>query len=149
MYSIFSADEKTKNGPCFLFPVICRRIFFSEKKRNNQNKVALKSSVLVAKKKVIIFTLVPFAVWEAEEELVYVLLFALYRVSEISAKPSQISGKYMKGGKCKKCAIFLSLLFVENVRNSSRLGFSERFSNVRHFLLNYSYSQLNKILCIS
>ena len=110
MYSIFSADEKTKNGPCFLFPVICRRIFFSEKKRNNQNKVALKSSVLVAKKKVIIFTTAPFAVWEAEEELVYVLLFALYRVSEISAKPSQISGKYMKGGKCKKCAIFRNLL---------------------------------------
>ena len=46
MYSIFSADEKTKNGPCFLFPVICRRIFFSEKKRNNQNKVALRKKLL-------------------------------------------------------------------------------------------------------
>ena len=81
MYSIFSADEKTKNGPCFLFPVICRRIFFSEKKRNNQNKVALKSSVLVAKKKVIIFTLVPFGVWEAEEE--HGLCFALCTLQSV------------------------------------------------------------------
>ena len=135
MYSIFSADEKTKNGPCFLFPVICRRIFFSEKKRNNQNKVALRKKLLFLHWLLLLYGRLRRS-W---------FMFCSLHFTECQKyqpNPRKLVGNTWKEESVKSVQFseifytsILSFLFEENVRNSSRLEFLKRFSNVRFFYL--------------